>query len=144
MKKTLNTETKPESCLASVSGSVILPTDLRSGNTIECFISTDNLGWLPTVVDWQDIRLCHEQNESFNLEHRKIPITEKYLLSIKILENESINNSLYCINRNSKNNKFEFCLLLQGGVKIFLSYLKYVNEFENIFYFLEGRELTDR
>lgn len=144
MKQTLNTKTKPESCLASVSGSVILPSDLRSGNTIEYFISTDNLGWLPTVVDWQDIRLCHEQNEGFNLEHRKIPITEEYLLSIKIFENEPINNSLYCIYRNSKNNKFEFCLLLQGGVKIFLSYLKYVNEFENIFHSLEGRELTDR
>ena len=77
MKTQDQNSVKPDtqSCQMAVSGSVILPSQLRCGNTIEYFISTDDLGWLPTVIDWQDIRLCHEQNESFNLEHRKIPLT---------------------------------------------------------------------
>ena len=56
----------PQCVQTSVSGSVILPNELRVGNTIEYFIETDNLGWQKTTVDWQDIKWCSEQNESFN------------------------------------------------------------------------------
>ena len=65
--------------------------ELRIGNYLEYYIPTDDLGWQTTQADWQDIRLCHEQNESFNLENRPIPLTEEWLLKFGF-ENEKENH----------------------------------------------------
>ena len=137
----------------SVSGSVIFPSDLRTGNIIEYFISTDDLGWLPTVVHWQDIRLCHEQNESFNLDHRKIPITEEMLLKLGF---EVIYRSNFTLRLDHKEN-FKFGAgwnLVNGHFHIrFIgeqfTNIKFVHQLQNLYFTITGFELqvsclTDR
>ena len=143
MKTQDQNSVKPDaqSCQMAVSGSVILPSQLRCGNTIEYFISTDDLGWLPTVIDWQDIRLCHEQNESFNLEHRKIPLTEKYISLY-------FQKDLDGFYRKNKGCLIEI-LFHDKGVQVCsdsvcLNHIQFVNDFENLFFSLYGRDLTDR
>nr|WP_315173626.1 hypothetical protein [uncultured Flavobacterium sp.] len=129
-----------QSLQMAVSGSVILPTDLRSGNTIKYFISTDDLGWLPTVVDWQDIRLCHEQNESFNLEHRKIPITEKVLLENNFKWSEGFkklkHNDFPISFIQHPNGKKDCLVCFLNGFS--LGNIKFLNELENLCHSLAG------
>ena len=75
MNNKLNTNTQSLQTCVSV-------TDLRVGNLLEYYIDTDYLGWQIFSVDWQDVRLCSEQNESFNADNRAIEITEDLLLKI--------------------------------------------------------------
>jgi hypothetical protein len=51
---------------------------LESQSVLEYYIEEDN-EWLPTVMDWQDIRNCVEDNADFNKWHRSIPLTENIL-----------------------------------------------------------------
>jgi hypothetical protein len=51
---------------------------IESQSVLEYYIEETN-EWLPTVMDWQDIRNCVEDNIDFNKWHRPIPLTEKIL-----------------------------------------------------------------
>jgi len=125
----------------NVRGSVILPSDLRSGNTIEYFISTDDLGWRKTTVDWQDIRLCQEQNESFNLEHRKIRITKKVLLENNFKWSGGFkklkHNDLPIIFVQHPNGKKDDLVCFFNG--FYLGNIKFLNELENLCHSLTYR-----
>ena len=79
MKNNVKIQDYTQSLQSCVSVSV---TDLRVGNLLEYYIDTDYLGWQIFSVDWQDVRLCGEQNESFNADNRAIEITEDLLLKI--------------------------------------------------------------
>jgi hypothetical protein len=52
---------------------------IESQSVLEYYIEETN-EWLPTVMDWQDIRNCVEDNIDFNKWHRAIPLTEKILM----------------------------------------------------------------
>jgi hypothetical protein len=52
---------------------------IESQSVLEYYIEETN-EWLPTVMDWQDIRNCVEDNIDFNKWHRPIPLTEKILM----------------------------------------------------------------
>jgi hypothetical protein len=52
---------------------------IESQSVLEYYIEETN-EWLPTVMDWQDIRNCVEDNTDFNNWHRAIPLTEKILM----------------------------------------------------------------
>ena len=52
---------------------------IESQTVLEYYIEETN-EWLPTVMDWQDIRNCVEDNNDFNKWHRSIPLTEKILM----------------------------------------------------------------
>jgi len=140
----------PQCVQMSVSGSVILPNQLRVGNTIECFIETDNLGWQKTKVDWQHIKWCSEQNESFNVFHRKIKITEE-ILKENSFEfcygkdwnfNPNVNWRFPVKFSKHPDNKVKgLCCFLNG---FFYLKIEYLNELENLFHFLTASELTDR
>lgn len=55
--------------------------DFRTGNVIEYFVDTDNLGWQTTTIDWQDLKRLEEQPLSFSKEHRYVRVTEELLLA---------------------------------------------------------------
>jgi hypothetical protein len=52
---------------------------IESVSVLEYYIEETN-EWLPTVMDWQDIRNCVEDNTDFNKWHRPIALTEKILM----------------------------------------------------------------
>jgi len=58
---------------------------IESQSVLEYYIEEIN-EWLPTVMNWQDIRNCVEDNIDFNKWHRPIPLTEKILMEWKIAE----------------------------------------------------------
>jgi hypothetical protein len=59
---------------------MIKATDLRVNNLLEYYISTDNLGWIISEIDWQDIGECQENPISFNVDNRGVKLTEYWLL----------------------------------------------------------------
>ena len=59
---------------------MIKATDLRVGNLLEYYIATDNLGWIISEIDWQDIKQCQENPINFNADNRGIELTEYWLL----------------------------------------------------------------
>jgi hypothetical protein len=77
MKNNVKVQDETQSLQSCVSVS-----DLRIGNLMEYYIDADNLGWQIYSVDWEDIRLCKDKNESFNKDNRPIKITEELLLKI--------------------------------------------------------------
>jgi hypothetical protein len=52
---------------------------IESQSVLEYYIEETN-EWLPTVMNWQDIRNCVEDNTDFNKWHRGIPLTEDILV----------------------------------------------------------------
>jgi hypothetical protein len=138
MKKTLNTETKPESCLASVSGSVIC-TELRIGNLYEYFI----LDKLDKRKQWWEITKCDamdlvylEKNPN-DKDFRYIPITEELLFKIGAIKLDFKDFPSF----NLLGTQINF---ING---IWLDYvtrveIKGLHHLQNIFYFRNSEELT--
>jgi hypothetical protein len=62
---------------------------IESQSVLEYYIEETN-EWLPTSMDWQDIRNCVEDNIDFNKWHRAIPLTEKILTEWCGFENNKI------------------------------------------------------
>lgn len=109
--------------------------ELRIGNYLEYYNPTDDLGWQTTQADWQDIRLCHEQNESFNLENRPIPLTEEWLLKFGFYDRK------FYLDKG-------FFFLTKGGEKEYLYQahtkrfqVKYVHQLQTLYFALTGEEL---
>ena len=109
--------------------------ELRIGNYLEYYNPTDDVGWQTTQADWQDIRLCHEQNESFNLENRPIPLTEEWLLKFGLSKE---NGYPYKFNKGY--------LKIRNGVFFFKYHdievdLPFVHQLQNLNFALTGVEL---
>jgi hypothetical protein len=58
---------------------MIQPNEIIESQTVLEYYIEETNEWLPTVMDWQDIRNCVEDNTDFNKWHRSIPLTEKIL-----------------------------------------------------------------
>jgi len=55
---------------------MIQPHEIQVGSILEYYIEETN-EWLPTAMDWQDIRNCTEDNADFNKWRRGIEITPR-------------------------------------------------------------------
>lgn len=114
---------------------MIKANELRVGNLLEYYIPTDNLGWLVETIDWQDIRECQEQNESFNSNNRGIKLNEQWLIDLGFEFNDF--DETYCKGR----------IRITKDLKVFVGLCllpkkNYVHEIQNIFFDIEGVELT--
>lgn len=61
---------------------MIKETELRIGNMIDWLPPIDGVDWEAIPVDHNDISLCATDNDSFNVNHRAITLSEDRLLKI--------------------------------------------------------------
>ena len=54
--------------------------DLRCGNILNYLTSEGD--WLPTVIDWQDLKWISEDFVGFNKVHKPIPLTKDWLIKL--------------------------------------------------------------
>jgi hypothetical protein len=120
---------------------MIKATCLRVNNLLEYYISTDNLGWIISEIDWQDIKECQENPISFNADNRGIELTEDWLLKFGFTKNETysfikIYSGLELMNISEKYFRANL-----RGVSI-RKEIKYVHQLQNLHLALTGEELT--
>lgn len=65
--------------------------ELRIGNYLEYFIETDNLGWQPTKIDWQDLKRLSEQPE-LEKSFMKVKLINGKWKAVFINDSEDYNN----------------------------------------------------
>ncbi|WPR71161.1 hypothetical protein SLW70_14630 [Flavobacterium sp. NG2] len=133
---------KNKTNLGNQNGTLIAPctrvsvTDLRIGNLLEYYPEGENLEWQYFFIDWYDIKLCEEENESFNNDSRPIPITEELLLkigAIKLDYKDFPSYNLFGTQINSVNGLwFDFTTKIE---------LKGLHHLQNIFFFRNSEEL---
>ena len=130
-----NNEMNENTALSKMDVSVSV-TDLRIGNLMEYYIDTDNLGWQIFPIDWQDIRLCEEQNESFNKYNRPIAITEELLLKIGSIKLDFKDISSFNLHGTQIN--FINGLWIDYATRV---EIKGLHHLQNIFFFRNSEEL---
>jgi len=113
--------------------------ELRIGNYLEYYIPTDDLGWQTTQVDWQDIRLCQEQNESFNLENRPIPLTEEWLMKFGFNSKFSGYRKVNLRLVNFLETETIYHVFFKNSL---IKTIQYVHELQNVYFALTNTELT--
>lgn len=109
------------------------PEWLRKGNLM-------NVMGEITVVKAYDIYCLEEGMDSMIMQ--PIPITEEWLVKLSVKNTKQINKSCFCVQYNEKKELYEFCLLLNGGIKICLNTFEFVNQLQNLYFALTGEELT--
>lgn len=132
------------------SNQMIKANELRTGNLLEYYIESDNLGWQFSTIEWQDIRESQEKNESFNSGYRGIDLTEKLLLMVGysvVNENSAGKRYGYIIEGNYRSDLvLIFWKKTENKGKFFRDGLrheiKFLHSLQNIHFALTGEELT--
>jgi hypothetical protein len=116
-------------------------TDLRIGNLVNYETLEGDV--LTNIIDWQDLKWLSEDEQSFNLAHSPIPLTEEWLLKFGFVKNN--------------NNQF---ILMEGGVDILfnkdlngwtcdginfsINMTEHVHQLQNLYFALTGTELIQK
>jgi hypothetical protein len=121
---------------------MIQSNELRIGNLLECYIGTDNIGWVHFPIDWQDIRECEEENISFNKSHRPISLTEEWLLKFGFSEfggcnEKDFTDGIYNVFINSLG-EINFYFFRENE---WFQKIDYVHELQNLYFALTKTEL---
>ena len=131
MPKNSNTDPKPQCVQTDVSKSVIFPTDLRIGN----FVFADLYGETKILVE----SICSKNNDVFNSTTGEIPFTSLKPIPLTLQLYREIEIQLI---RKGFSYGFE-----KGKLTLYLSdewkfESKFLHQFQNLFFFLSGSELT--
>jgi hypothetical protein len=129
---------------------IFKPSELRVGNVLE--YETLEGEWIPTVIDWQDLRWLTENPEDFSANHRPIGITSESVLRIDSFEHRPL-FSFFELNNFDFDLDLHVCLET-GKPKVELSieteheyntmplpHITYIHQLQNLFYSLKGEEL---
>ena len=131
MPKNSNTDPKPQCVQTDVSKSVIFPTDLRIGN----FVFADLYGETKILVE----SICSKNNDVFNSTTGEIPFTSLKPIPLTLQLYREIEIQLI---RKGFSYGFE-----KGKLTLYLSdewefESEFLHQFQNLFFFLSGSELT--
>ena len=113
-------------------------TDLRIGNLVNYETLEGDV--LTNVIDWQDLKWLSEDEQSFNLAHSPIPLTQEWLLKFGFEVYEF----------NDKENQYGFkdrLIVIRDG--LFCDYgssviIKHVHQLQNLYFALTGTELIQK
>ena len=118
-------------------------TDLRIGNLVNYETLEGDV--LPNIIDWQDLKWLSEDEQSFNLAHSPIPLTEEWLLKFGFKQDET-----YVSEQNP------YLDYIKDEVRISMPYfsfeygdgafmeLKHVHQLQNLYFALTGTELIQK
>lgn len=111
------------------------PEWLRKGN-----LMINNADGSLIIVKAYDIYCLEEGMDSMIMQ--PIICTEESLSKIGIKNLKRINNSCFCVQYNEKRGHYEFCLLLNGDIKVCLTTFLFVHQLQNLFFDIMGEDLT--
>jgi hypothetical protein len=109
-------------------------------------------GWLPTVIDWQDLKWLTENPEDFNAIHRPIGITKDSVLRIDSFEhrhlfaffelhNFNFDFDLHvCVEKGKPEVDFSIDTEYEYNT-VPLPHITYIHQLQNLFHSLTGEEL---
>lgn len=130
---------------------LIVLQDLRSGNILE-YDTKETEGWLPTVIDWQDLKWLEQNPDDFNRVHRPINLDEEWLKNLGFIQ-EKFNAEYIGITYGSGEGVHDFILtkpfVLGDWQKNYIFQIdggrfvevKYVHKLQNLFYELTATSL---
>lgn len=132
---------------------MIQPQELRLGSVLNYWIEEEKT-FVPTRVDWQDLRYISEDPKGFNDSHKPIPLTEEILLKCGFCSNEYKNGYIGIDVKRNVTTDFvltkpflmgEFQKLYTweyraGGVPFF-NQIEHLHQLQNLFFALIGQEL---
>ena len=129
-------------------------TELRIGNLVNYDTAEGDV--LTNVIDWQDLKWLSEDEQSFNLVHNPIPLTEEWLMKFGF---EKSDNEFYTETFKGDNKSdYYFCIRINDNLcdlgicervdeinkynLICPKYIKHVHQLQNIYFALTNEELT--
>jgi hypothetical protein len=126
------------------------PSELRVGNVLE--YETLEGEWIPTVIDWQDLKWLTENPEDFSAAHRPIEITKESVPRIDSFKHRPCFSFFelrtfdfnFDINvyTETEHHKVEFSIETENEYNTMpLPHITYIHQLQNLFYSLKGEEL---
>ena len=118
-------------------------TELRIGNLLNYQTAEGDI--LTTTIDWQDLKWISEDEQSFNLIHSFIPLTEEWLLRFGFkahtYEDEVFG---FVLNDFGYINEYQFRIhnFIDFDAMIIPKAIKTVNQLQNLYFALTGEELS--
>lgn len=107
---------------------MIQANELRVGSILNYYIDEEN-EWIPTTLDWQDIKWISEDPKGFNEVHKPVELTEEVLLDCRIKA------SVFKSNFSKDVGGF---FVWVSGYKI---YRQHLHQLQNLYISLTGEEL---
>ena len=126
--------------------------ELRIGNHLEYYIGEEGVEWDTTKLDWQDLRWCELDNETFNKSHRPIDLTVEMFLQSRFKKDKKeyfwIDLQTHRLGLIPTNDGFIPAYVQYPELSceieqiIHLKRIKYVHELENLYFVLQGEEIN--